>query len=87
MSKILMSRENPEGEKLEELLAKLQVELEAKNALLDDDSCPVSRIIRHNNKNIMVLLHDAEIIQYETMERLKAIGEDTGPYGSPRIGK
>lgn len=87
MSKILMSRENPEGHKLEELLATVQSELIVKTALLEGDDCPASEAIRTNNEKIVALLQEAESLQRDTMQRLNDLGEDKGPYAEPRVGK
>jgi hypothetical protein len=85
MDKLLMSKENPNGHKLEELLAQLQDELQEKSERLIDDTCPVSRVLRRNNGYIESLLGVAERIQRESMSHLDTLGEDTGPTGASRI--
>jgi hypothetical protein len=82
-----MSRETPNGTKLEDLLAIIQADLVVKTSLLEDDDCPVSREIRENNEKIVALLNEAETIQRDTMTRLAEVGEDNGPYAEPRVGK
>lgn len=86
MPKVLMSKENPDGWKLEELLAKIQEELKEKNEKLVDDACPVSRILRRNNGHIVSLLEVAENIQIESMGQLDTLGTDPGPRGKSRVG-
>lgn len=87
MNTLLMSRDNPEGMKLEELLAQVRSELVTKTALLEGDDCPVSKDIQDSNRAIINLLLEAEAIQRNTMERLRIVGEDNGPYAEPRVGK
>lgn len=86
MSNLLMSKENPNGWKLEELLAQIHRELGEKNQLLLNDDCKVSEMIQLNNHEIMYNLMDSIHLQNDTMNRLDALGENQGPTGKPRIG-
>ena len=85
MSKLLMSVDNPNGHKLEELLAQTRQELQEKTDKLDGSDCPASGIIRRNNSYIASLLDVAERIQRDTMNVLDTVGEDQGPTGTPRV--
>lgn len=87
MTKLLMSKENPNGWKLEELLGKIRRELIEKNKLIQDDECQVSKIIQSNNKEIINSLADCIIMQNHSMEALDTLGENKGPLGEPRVGK
>lgn len=81
---ILMSVDNPDGAKLEELLSQVQVDLREKNAKLTGE-CPVNEHIRSNNLAILALLEKAESIQRDTLRRLDDLGPDQGPHGTPRV--
>lgn len=81
---ILMSADNPEGYKLEDLLAQLQRELRAKTGKLTGE-CPVNTTIRENNAAIIALLERAESFQRDTMHSLESLGPDPGPEGTPRV--
>lgn len=84
-TKILMSRNNPEGFKLEELLADVQVDIEVKtNMIRDSTSVPAQTIVQHNNQ-IIGLLKQAEALQRITYIMLGELGEDQGVTGKPRI--
>lgn len=82
---ILMSRENPTGFKLEELLYQLQQELQVKTDRIINDPCPASQQIVINNHVIIELLQSAEKVQRQSMAALDKIAPDQGPSGS-RIG-
>lgn len=82
-----MSKENPEGAKLEEILEQLAVELEAKNKNLEDDFQPCSIHVSNNNLSIISHLRKCVAIQNDSMAKLLEVGEDTGPLGKSRIGK
>lgn len=82
---ILMSVENPDGAKLEEVLERLQLEVNAKTDRLRGQNNPIANTIRDNNTAIVSLLAHAEGIQYETLTLLESLGPDQGPNGTPRI--
>lgn len=95
-----MSKTNPKGRKLEELLeercAELQQvrqEVQAKNDLISNDPGMVAAIVRSNNARIDNLLSDAALLideakqmQLSSIARLATIAPDPGPEGTPRIG-
>lgn len=86
MQKLLMSKTNPDGWKLEELLSVIKGELQEKNELIADDKCEVSLIVQENNKKIIALLDHSVMIQNETMRQLDTLGINQGALGKPRIG-
>lgn len=81
-----MSRDNPDGWKLEELLNQIRFELSEKNKLIQDDGCQVSKIVRANNIDIIELLFDCVTMQKESMDALDTLGEKQGATDKPRIG-
>ena len=83
---ILMSRDNPDGHKLEDLLVTVGQELSAKTSRLAGDRCPTAKFIVCNNQRIVDLLNMAVSIQRETLDELKKVGPDQGPRGTPRVG-
>lgn len=83
---VLMSKENPDGWKLEELLAQLRLELYAKNDRIAGDSRPTAQAVRANNANMIDLLSVVEGRQRDTIARLARLAPDQGPGGTPRIG-
>jgi hypothetical protein len=83
---ILMSPQNPEGWKLEELLRRTAEEVEGKTAKISQDHSLAARRVAENNGRIVALLARAAAIQDESMAALAAVGPDQGPLGKPRIG-
>ena len=84
---LLMSKANPEGWKLEELLDKAALEIETlKTPLIRDDPRPAARTVVHNNGRIVALLNEAARLQRDSYRVLATIGPNEGPLGKPRIG-
>lgn len=83
---ILMSRTNPYGRKLEELLVQLRGEIEAKNANVVLDDSPVAQAVAEANRRIMNSLFEAEGVQRRLLAMLDCVGPDRGPLGRPRVG-
>lgn len=83
---VLMSRDNPEGWKLEDLLSQLRDEIVAKNRNIANDDRPAAQAVHQNNKAILQLLAGCENLQRDSLSRLDALGPDQGPLGKPRIG-
>lgn len=95
---ILMSRDNPDGAKLEDLLEQVLLELEAKNAMLlttiqtATKPAPLStktaedalRLAVDNNHRVIELLREARRIQTNTMAAFDQLGPNKGPT-APRI--
>lgn len=85
--KLLMSRDNPDGWPLEDLLSLVCIELLAKTVRLNGDRTPAARGTRARNRQVVGLLTQAEALQRETLEELDTLGPDQGPRGVPRLGK
>ncbi len=83
---VLMSPENPDGWKLEDLFSQLQAEIVIKSAKIVDDARPVARLVLRNNQQIIGLLAQAEALQRGSYDALDAMAPDEGPLGKPRIG-
>jgi len=84
-SDVLMSRDNPNGWKLEELLGEVEQELSVKTKRLEESLAGdlADEAIR-NNLRIRDLLLKAQSIQFSTMHSFKKLGPDRGP-SNPRI--
>lgn len=83
---VLMSPENPDGWKLEELLSQLQGEILTKCEKIAFDTRPVARQVLRNNQQIFGLLFQAEALQRDSYDKLDAMAPNEGPLGKPRIG-
>ena len=83
---VLMSAENPEGWKLEELLSQMRDELMVKNRRIANDDSAVAQAVHQNNKMILQLLTGCENLQRDSLARLASLAPDPGPTGTPRIG-
>lgn len=83
---MLMSAENPNGHKLEDLLATLQNEIVEKNNKIKSDKSSLSHHVQVNNNRLISLLAQAEKVQRSSLELLAAKAPDPGPKGTPRIG-
>lgn len=94
MSRILMSQENPEGYKLEELLKILIEEVREKDDTLEEpepsESSPLKGFVvsqvKENNRHIIECFKSATRAQNNTMAAKLLLGADNGPTGAPRIG-
>jgi hypothetical protein len=83
---VLMSSNNPDGWKLEDLLVTLINELEEKTRKVEKDTSTLSKTIQNNNLQIIGLLVQARAIQEQTYNLLNAKAPDEGATGNPRIG-
>jgi len=83
---ILMTRENPEGFKLEELTEKLRMEIQAKTINIAGDKSFPAQTVTNNNAQIIGLLFQIEAIQRQSFVVMAQIRKDDGPNGEPRIG-
>lgn len=83
---VLMSKENPTGWKLEDLLVQLQKELMLKTLNIVSDSSPTALLVRSNNINIIDFINKAEVLQRDSYSQLAMLRPDDGPMGKPRIG-
>jgi len=84
---ILMSRENPEGFKLEELAEKLRHEVQAKTLNIAGDPRIEAQTVVNNNAQIIGLLFQIEALQRQSFAVMAQIRPDEGPTGKPRVGE
>lgn len=84
---VLMTKENPEGWKLEDILAQMIREIDAKNTRISTDKSVGAETVRYNNMAAIEHLKLARQHQMHTLMVLDEIGPDQGPTGKPRIGE
>lgn len=84
---VLMSRDNPAGWKLEELMEQVRCEIMSKSLNIADDMSFEAQTVKNNNFLILGLLMQVEAIQRQSFVVMSKLGEDQGPNGKPRIGK
>jgi hypothetical protein len=82
--KILMGRDNPDGMKLEDLLAQLRDEVQEKSNLIRNSEHPQRDMILRHNAIICTKLQEAELFQRETYRQLDAVAPNEGPL-KPRL--
>ena len=83
---VLMSRDNPDGHKLEELLGEMISDLTIKTERLEGESShEQAPLIIGRNRRIIDLLAQAKRLQERSMAILDRIGPDQGPTGTPRL--
>jgi hypothetical protein len=83
---VLMSSDNHNGWKLEELLAQLKLEVTQKTNKIINDPSPQAQLVVRNNLSIITHLAEAEALQRTSYAVLDAMRENQGPGGKPRIG-
>jgi len=83
---ILMSKENPTGHKLEDLMVLLQQEVTAKNDKILGDKSKLSVTVQGNNVAILEHLNEIRNLQLFSFELMSKKAPDGGPLGKPRIG-
>ena len=83
---LLMSRDNPDGWTLEDLLEQVEREIQAKTDRLEGETHRLALFLRGNNRRIIENLRLARQMQVMAMEELSDIGPDEGPRGVPRLG-
>lgn len=79
-----MSRDNPGGYKLEELLELIAQDLEEKNSILVENGSPICMEAKVNNDTIINNLRMSVRTQLATMEMFNVLGPDRGP-SNPRV--
>ncbi len=82
---LLMSKENPTGYKLEELLERISHEMVMKNEKIKHSTTPQASVVRGNNFEIINHLNRAKALQEENFKTLAEIAKDEGPTGKNRI--
>lgn len=83
---VLMTRDNPDGFKLEELAEKLRCEIQAKTLNISGDPSIEAQTVVNNNAQIIGLLFQIEALQRQSFAVMAQIRPDEGPEGKPRIG-
>lgn len=83
---LLMSNNNPNGWKLEELLEQIKQEIAQKINKIIDDTSPQAQLVVRNNQAIIEHLGAAEALQRSSFVVLDAMKPNEGPTGKPRIG-
>lgn len=84
-TRILMSRDNPEGLLLEDVLTELVNELEIKQGYIEQDRSVVAMIVKRNNEKCMELLKECAKLQTVSRNILATVGRDQGPSGEHRL--
>lgn len=83
---VLMSSENHNGWKLEDLLAQVKQEVSEKINKIIHDPSPQAQLVVRNNLAIVEHLGAAEALQRSSYIVLDAMKANEGPAGTPRIG-
>ena len=88
MTHFLVSEENPEGYKLEDILAALRKDVIIRCGKIADDRRPEAQQVLANSVKILALLNDAVSLAESSTHILdKAFGpSQSSDGGSPRIG-
>lgn len=86
MTKLLLSSENPEGWKLEDIIDEIQNDIVRRSARIVDDGRPEARAVLTNSIEIMKLLTVCSEKAHDSTRVLSALGPSQGPQGVPRIG-
>ena len=88
MTHFLVSEANPEGYKLEDILAALRKDILTRCTKIVDDQRPEAMHVLDNNMQILVLLTQARALAEDSSHTLeKAFGPSTTARGGePRIG-
>lgn len=88
MTKLLVSPDNPEGWKLEDIIDEIQNDIIRRTARIVDDSRPEARTVLHNNIEIMQLLTSCSEKAHDSTRVLNTLGPSVSPHGgAPRIGR
>lgn len=88
MTKFLVSEENKEGMKLEDILHAVRADIVTRCTLITGDSRPEARQVLNNNIKILSLLSDAMSLAEDSTHNLdRAFGPSQSVKGGlPRIG-
>lgn len=85
MTKFLVSEENAEGFRLEDILTAIRKDILSRSVKIADDSRPEARHVLDNNMKILNLLSDAINLADDST---RTLDKAFGPHGTePRIGK
>ncbi len=86
MTKLLLSPDNPDGWKLEDIIDEIQNDIVRRSTRIVDDSRPEAKAVLTNNIEIMKLLTACSEKAHDSTRVLLALGPSQGPKGIPRIG-
>ncbi|MBO0333095.1 hypothetical protein J0X12_05700 [Sneathiella sp. CAU 1612] len=88
MTHYLVTEENPEGKKLEEVLSMIRKDILERCGLITDDQRAEAKAVLNNNMRILNLLTDAVLLAEDSTNILdKAFGPSQASKGGPpRIG-
>ena len=85
MTRFLVSDENPEGHRLEDILISVRKDILKRSDKIADDTRPEALHVMGNNMKILGLLSDAIALAEDST---RTLDKAFGPHGSqPRIGK
>lgn len=88
MTKLLVSPDNPDGWKLEDIIDEIQNDILLRTARIVDDNRPEARAVLHNNIEIMQLLTACSEKAHNSTRILNSLGPSASPQGGvPRIGR
>lgn len=88
MSRYLLSEENPQGSRLEDLLRLIRDDVLVRCTKISGDTRPEAQSVLHNNIQVLVHLSDAIALAEDSTRILdKAFGPSAAEIGGPpRIG-
>lgn len=85
MTKFLISDDNAEGFRLEDILAAIRKDILSRSLKIADDARPEAQHVMSNNMKILNMLSDSISLAEEST---RILDKAFGPHGnSPRIGK
>jgi hypothetical protein len=88
MTKLLVSPENPDGWKLEDIIDEIQNDIVLRTARIVHDNRPEARTVLHNNVEIMQLLTACSEKAHDSTRVLNSLGPSVSANGGvPRIGR
>ena len=88
MTKLLVSPNNPDGWRLEDLLDEIQNDIVRRSARIVDDNRPEARAVLYNNIEIMQLLTTCSEKAHDSTRVLNTLGPSESLNGGvPRIGR
>ena len=88
MTKLLISRKNPDGWKLEDILDVIQNDIVRRTARIVDDDRPEARAVLHNSIEILRLLTACSEKARDSTQVLSTRGPNVSADGGlPRIGR
>ncbi len=87
MTKLLLSPDNPNGWRLEDIIDEIQNDIVRRSARIVDDSRPEARAVLTNNIEILNLLTVCSEKAHDSTHVLSTLGPSRGPQGIPRIGR